>query len=488
MAENVQLKNRLERLEHHLREENELLLDVVKEFYELDKVGYKIGLLDSGQSFTDRIAWWPVIAIMGMFSAGKSSFINYYLGNTLQRTGVQATDDKFTVVTYSQDVRPAVLPGIALDSDPRFPLYRISSRLGAEGGQRVDAYLQLKTCPSERLRGKILIDTPGFDADVQPDAVIAIARHVIEHSDLVMVFFDARHPEPGAMPNTLEHLVAATIKRPDADKFLYVLNQIDVAAKDDNPEDVVATWQRSLAQAGLTTGRFYRIYNPDVAAPIDNPTTRERFEKKRDIDLKEIIERMQHVRVDRSYRIVHLLGQTAHGMEERLVGTLREGLRRWRTRVIRTEVVLVLALVVLLGGLSMVAEDPYNPWHWLERAGSYASISMEALGLTGIVTVAVLLLLHLLIAAQAGKAVNRALEREIDDEENRDGLLRAFGRNLTLWRALTLYFVREPHGWNNAARRRIERVLDRVNVYMQQLNDRFANPSGQKESQDKRTT
>lgn len=488
MAENVQLKNRLERLEQHLREENELLLDVVREFYELDKVGYKIGLLDSGQSFTDRIAWWPVIALMGMFSSGKSSFINHYLNTDLQRTGIPATDDKFTVITYTQDARTAVLPGIALDSDPRFPLYRISSRLGTEGGQRVDAYLQLKTCPSEPLRGKILIDSPGFDADVQPDAVLAIARHVIENADLVLVFFDARHPEPGAMPHTLEHLVAATIKRSDADKFLYILNQIDVAAQDDNPEDVVATWQRSLAQVGLTTGRFYRIYNPDVAVPITDPVVRERFEKKRDFDLKDINARMQHVRVDRAYRIVHRLGQTAQSIEEQLVGTLREALRRWRTRVIRTEVVLLLVLIAITGGWDLFAESP-GPWRWLERIGNYAGTSPETFGLTAAVLLAVLLLLHLLIAARCGKSTERALAH--DDtlaEENHASVLRAFRQNLTLWRALTLYFVREPYGWNRSARRRISQVLERVNGYMQRLNDRFADPSGQKIGQDNPNT
>ncbi len=68
------------------------------------------------------------------------------------------------------------------------------------------------------------------------------------------------------MHDTLKHLVTQTIHRPDASKFLYILNQIDTAAREDNLEDVSASWQRALAQKGLITGRFYRIYNPDAAA------------------------------------------------------------------------------------------------------------------------------------------------------------------------------------------------------------------------------
>lgn len=106
------------------------------------------------------------------------------------------------------------------------------------------------------LKGKILIDSPSFNADEQRTSVLRIAEHILNLSDLVFVLFDARHPEPGAMQDTLEHLVAKTINRPDAGKFLYVLNQVDNTAREDNPEEVFATWRRALAQKGRTAGRF----------------------------------------------------------------------------------------------------------------------------------------------------------------------------------------------------------------------------------------
>src|SRR5690606_37204871 len=135
---------------------------------------------------------------------------------------------------------------------------------------------------SEALRGKILIDSPGFDADQQRTSTLHINDHIIGLSDLVLGFFDARHPEPGALGDTLQHLVAETVSRPDASKFLYILNQIDNTAREDNPEEVVAAWQRALAQYGLTAGRFYRIYARHAALPIADSRVRERLERKRD--------------------------------------------------------------------------------------------------------------------------------------------------------------------------------------------------------------
>ncbi len=89
---------------------------------------------------------------------------------------------------------------MALDADLRFPFYKMSQELEkVEAGQggRIDAYLRLKTCPSERVKGLILIDSPGFDADAQRTATLRITDYIMDLSDLVLVLFDANRPEPG---------------------------------------------------------------------------------------------------------------------------------------------------------------------------------------------------------------------------------------------------------------------------------------------------
>ena len=164
------LKARIKSLRSHLAAENPVLVSVVDHFCELDAIAYKLGILTNKQSYTTDISWWPLISVLGTFSAGKSTFINHYVETDLQKTGNQAVDDKFTVICFSSDEKVRVLPGLALDADPRFPLYQISEEIEqvAKGeGSRIDTYLQLKTCPSELIKGKIFIDSPGFDADSQ---------------------------------------------------------------------------------------------------------------------------------------------------------------------------------------------------------------------------------------------------------------------------------------------------------------------------------
>ncbi|MGB1091529.1 MAG: dynamin family protein, partial [Oceanobacter sp.] len=134
------------------------------------------------------------VGLLGLPNAGKSTFINDYLEFSLQRTGHQAVDDKFSVICFAGDGHSKTLPGTALDADPRFPFYSIGKEIeeDAKGeGRKLDSYLQLKTCPCDKLKGKILVDSPGFDADEQRTATLRIADRIIDRSDLVMVFFDA---------------------------------------------------------------------------------------------------------------------------------------------------------------------------------------------------------------------------------------------------------------------------------------------------------
>ncbi len=477
MAGNVRLNlaQRLQRLETHLAQENPILLNVVKSFRAVDTVAYRMGLLDLGDSYATRVPWWPLISVLGTFSSGKSTFVNDYLHYRLQLTGNQAVDDKFTVICFSSDATPRILPGLALDADPRFPFYNISRDIEAVAqgeGRRVDAYLQLKTCPSEALRGKILIDSPGFDADLQRTSTLRITNHIIDLSDLVLVFFDARHPEPGAMKDTLQHLVAETISRPDSNKFLFVLNQIDATAREDNPEEVFAAWQRALASAGLTAGRFYRIYNLEAANPIDDDNLRQRFEQKREVDMEELLGRMQQVEVERCYRIIGVLEKTAKAIQEDFVPRISAIKRKWKLRVLLLDALVYgfVFSVLLASGISAGwwADGLFSP-AWLHDLP-------EPLPLAGAaVAIALLIYPHFALRHLAAKTVIKALRREALIQEIKDSLIRAFKRNS---RFMCSIFRTTPVGWGRRAQRGIIRVLSDADRYVESLNDRFANPSG----------
>ncbi|MEW7975874.1 MAG: dynamin family protein [Candidatus Thiodiazotropha endolucinida] len=470
------IEARLQHLETHLEQENPILLSTVQSFRQLDAVAFRLGLLEGDNSFATQIPWWPLISILGTFSAGKSTFINHYIGTSLQRSGNQAVDDKFTVICYSKEATAHALPGVALDSDPRFPFYQMSDEIEkvAKGeGERIDAYLQLKTCPSEKLRGKIIIDSPGFDADAQRTSTLRITDHIIDLSDLVLVFFDARHPEPGAMQDTLSHLIERTIHRNDTGKFLYILNQIDTTARENNPEDVIAAWQRALGERGLTAGRFYAIYNPDAAVPIEDEALRQRYETKRDIDLKEIHSRMEEVEIERAYRIVGALEKTARDIEERSIPLISSALGRWKKRVLLGDAVLMGGLLLALLIFSVNA----GYWQGFKFAPPWLESGVNT-PLPWVLTallVIVLVVIHFAVRLIAARSLLKRLRKQVSSAGIKGNPVSAFLRSTKPWRSI---FRKNPAGWGRKSKRQLREVLQATDTYIQTLNDRFTNPSG----------
>lgn len=466
------LKSRLKSLQENLASENPILIDAVDTFQELDRIAYRLGLLNDNQSFATTISWWPLISVLGTFSAGKSSFINTYLGVDLQLSGNQAVDDKFTVISYSQEDRIRTLPGVALDADPRLPFYQISEeieKVSAGEGSRIDSYLQLKTCKTDALKGKILIDSPGFDADEQRNSTLKITDHIMDLADLVLVFFDARHPEPGAMKDTLDHLVKRTIQRNDAGKFLFILNQMDSTAKEDNAEQVVAAWQRAIVSTGLSTGRFYCIYNERIAPPIEDEHLRKRYKNKLDIDMNEILNRMQDVKIERVYRIIGTLENIANKIEQSAVPQIKTAIASWSSSVLKTDAVLYTILIASIFGF--VSYMGFTDMI-LEELGR----NVIAQGLTAIVGLSVLGAIHFWVR---GKVAAR-IAKTLPTDNGPGNIAAAFLKNTG---PMYSVFFKNPAGWGRRALKVIDNVRNEADTFVKTLNDDFADPMGRKEAE-----
>ena len=479
-----EIRHHLKKLESHLQHENPLLVDAVRGFRDLDKVGYRLGLLDRDRSYATQIPWWPLVAVLGTYSAGKSTFINSYIQYPLQETGNQAVDEKFTVISYSRTNEARTLPGIALDADPRFPFYQIADELEnvAPGdGVRVNSYIQLKTCPSERVRGYIFIDSPGFDADAQRTSTLKITDYIIDLSDLVLVFFDARHPETGTMRDTLEHLVAATITRKDANKFVYILNQLDATAREDNPEDVIAAWQKALSQEGLTAGKFFTIYNQEAATPIADTAVRERFENKRQQDMEEITNRIQQVHVDRIYRILGNLDKMTRDIEQHYVPKIRELVRSWARGVLWRDLLAFgligagLLSVLLAGGL-LKGQENYAPWlvQCLEKMQTNVWYPISA----GIGLFVLLFAVHHAMRMLSLRSVVKSLHNDPDISDQTE-YKQALIKNTRVLRSI---FRPDIVGWHRLTRNRLHSILEQADTAIQKLNDQYTRPSGNAEA------
>jgi len=460
---------RFSSLKQHLERENPVLLEAIGGYQKLDRIGYSTGLLKTDDSYAMQIPWWPLVSILGVFSAGKSSFINSYLGKPLQKTGNQAVDDKFTVVCFGQNNTDRVLPGLALDADMRFPFYRISNEIEkvSEGeGRRIDAYLQLKVTDSPVLRGKILIDSPGFDADDQRTATLRLTDHIMDLSDLVLVFFDARHPEPGAMQDTLTHLVGNTINRSDSNKFLFVLNQMDTAAREDNTEEIVGAWQRALSQKGLTAGRFYTIYNKEIAPPIENDTARARFETKRAADMSEIEARIGQVEAERAYRIVGAMESNAYAIRDKAIPAITRLKKLWRARVLRFDLLAFAGMATLVIGASIL----------FGAIGSLFTFTLSLFSnpVTMFGSIAVIAVLGAAIHFFIRSRVANYMIKKMDGTEDAS-YKSAFAKNTRFFRSL---FKTSPIGWTKKSRQEVGDVLEEASDFVQKLNDQYALPSG----------
>ncbi len=461
-------QERYAKLKQYLSAENPVFLDVINKYQALDKIAHNVGILTPEETYTSHISWWPMISILGTFSSGKSTFVNEYIGTAIQQTGNQAIDDKFTVMCYSDNEEVITLPGLALDADPRFPFYNISEEINKVDpgeGNRVNLYLQLKTLKSEKLKGKILIDSPGFDADSQRDAILRITSHIVEMSDLVLIFFDARHPEPGAMRDTLEHLVSTTIAHKDANKVLYILNQIDTTGKEDNLEDVTGSWQRALAQEGLISGNFYGIYNENAAIPIEDEPLFKRLKAKRDADHARIIDRMDKVGIERAYRIIKALEDFAKEIKEEKIPLLQEVLQRLSRKVFWTNLSVAGLLLVGLSTLQLQFNlfDPFFN----------SQINMIIGG--GVLAV-VLLMIHV----KAGNffAIKEAKKWEDKDIAISKGIL----HNARWWKFM---FGFSGRSWHKGTKAKLEVLMTQAREAIQKINDQFISPSGIQEESEK---
>ncbi len=452
-------KERYRELKHYLAEENPVLLEVMKQYEALDEIAHDLGVLPGEKSYTDDISWWPLISILGTFSAGKSTFINNYLGMKVQQSGNQAVDDKFTVICYGDNPEPMTLPGLALDADPRFPFYNISDeveKVEKGAGSHVNLYLQLKTVHCENIKGKILIDSPGFDADAQRDSILRITRHIIGMSDLVLIFFDARHPEPGAMRDTLEHLVGEAMQFRDSDKILYILNQIDTTAREDNLEEVMGAWQRALSQRGLVSGDFYAIYNEDAVGAIEDPSVAERLKRKRDEDWKRIVDRMEGVKIERAYRIAKALEDYAKSIHREILPDLDKRLRGWARRVLLGDLLLALLLYGALGGMMLVGMIPTTPE----------------------VLLGVLLLSLVILGAFHFKLRQFFAGREARRLEKEGSIPADAFRDQTRW--YRPVFRALNGSWVEKMQKRLATIIDHSRAAIRRLNDQYVRPGGMK--------
>ena len=410
-------EERSKRLQSYLEQENNILLQIAKSFRQLDKIAQRLGLLTRTQSFTSLVTWWPLICVVGTSSSAKTAFINDHLGIEVRAPGAASIDDKFTVICFSNDDNMLTLPGLALDADPRFPFYQVATGVANTSSDQtnwVESHLQLKTCRSAKLRGQVFVDLPGDTTHGQDAVVPKINEQLLALSDLVLVITEAGHTGPDGAKDLPERLQVEFAKRADAGKFLFVLDQ--------------------SADAG--------------------------------VEIRQLINtRLEQIEVERAYRIIRALEQLTRCVEGDLIPSIRDAKERWKKRTgwLDGAAFGLLALLLIAGTISAGYWEGlrFSP-PWMDNVLGSTSLVVLLIGVFGGTTI----YLHYFLRRVAANSVLRTLKRDQTLGNTQQWVSQAFEKNTSVWRS----FLRtNPAGWGGINRRRIEKILNDTDRYVQTL-------------------
>ncbi|XP_069044472.1 uncharacterized protein [Lepisosteus oculatus] len=201
------------------------------------------------------------VMLMGNHSAGKSSFINWYIEEHIQRTGVAIETQGFTFVTSGRK-RESLTGNATLHLYPHFkPLQEFKG---------VSEYLSTEISTSRQKRFSLVtfVDTPGLvDGDMKyPFDVDQALLWLGELCDLVLVFFD---PMGQALCKRTLNIVE-NLNETQGDKLRFFLSKADEAgAESDRQRVMMQIVQELCKRPGLNKCGFDMptIYVPNPNKP-----------------------------------------------------------------------------------------------------------------------------------------------------------------------------------------------------------------------------
>ena len=449
-------------LEKHFANDNPVLLKSAKVFHDLDQIEYDLGLIEIDDTTACKNSWWPIISLIGGNSSAKSRFINSYLGAQQLVSGIQPSSHKFTVLLHNSQTNSATLPGTALDVDPRYPFYQISRRieqLQKGEGNRINSYLELKTISSERLKGKLFIDSPNMSAVPTNSINSMLTKHIVENSDLILVFTDVFE---SASP-MLDELIQLIIIHQDSNKFVYLIDEPLAALNPAKTNEIITSWQRKLGSMGLNTGQFIIVPNQQNSI---NPLNK--------VDFSEIDQRMANVAYDRSYRVLDSLEKNIRELEDVVIPEVKKGIALWKERV-NISSLFVLCLIAVLAIFAEI------------NIGILEFLIDPIIGpIILVILLAIMVPVHLLISKLQAKLIINKMNQRQKELHLMENLANLFEKNLTFTRMLLP--VSEPAGWNKKIKARLMQLTEKTKELVQSLNDNFGSYSEQILTKDKEQT
>lgn len=182
-----------------------------------------------------------LVAIVGEFNAGKSTFINAFLGVDVAPTGILPTTATLHRVAWAADRFARVLLRGAPDRVvPHEALKSTLAELQKEGAhiERVQIY-----APIERLRWVEILDTPGFNAPDPEHAKAAMGAFDEAHA--VVWLLDLTAPLKKSEAEILKHVAEAGLP------IVVLCNKLDRMTEQADVERVLAHVKAGLDEIGI---------------------------------------------------------------------------------------------------------------------------------------------------------------------------------------------------------------------------------------------
>lgn len=408
---------------------NPVLQNAIQVFQELDQFEYDLGVLSDDETTATQTSWWPIVSIIGGNSGAKETFLTDYLNVTLSPT------HKITVLLHNPQANQTILPATALDVDYRYPFYRIShkmEKLQKGGGERINANLELKTLNSQRLQGKLIIDIPNFIHATNFDVTNLLTTYSMEQSDVVLVFCDIFN----STSDLTKAFTATLIQQQENNKLIYLF--------DDTTSDA-ATWQKKLADLGLTIGQFIGT------SQLSNQTS---------VDFVLLEQRLANAGLQRSYRVLHSLEKSIRDVENVVIHEAKQAIFIWKERA-------TFCSLIILGLIAMLAVI-------LEVEMGFLELLLDPIiGSAILLTVTSFMIpLHVLISNMQAKNIVRALNNRQKSRNLTENLAALFEKNITFSRMMLP--ISDPVGWNKKSKVQLAMLLDKAKNLVQSLNDNFS--------------
>ncbi|XP_062263253.1 uncharacterized protein si:ch211-11k18.4 [Platichthys flesus] len=201
------------------------------------------------------------VMLMGNHSAGKSSFINWYVEEHIQRTGVAIETQGFSFITSGRK-RESLTGNATLHLYPHFkPLQEFKG---------VSEYLSTEICTSRQKRFSLVtfVDSPGLvDGDMKyPFDVDDVLLWLGDLCDLILVFFD---PMGQALCKRTLNIVEC-LNEKHGDRLHFYLSKADEAGGESDRQRVMMQIVQELCKRpGLNKCGFDMptIYIPNPNKP-----------------------------------------------------------------------------------------------------------------------------------------------------------------------------------------------------------------------------